>query len=181
MEPNGDGGCDVSRGIFSPEELAELEAFDREIEDEDAPLTLEEWRESMRRDRGLEGPPKPYSDERRAQQREQSKAYRETHLEQSRASHRAWYERNRGYAQAWQRDYYRRRNADRIAAVSRLRAAHPDAPQELRAIRELLGLSRSALGEELGRHENTVRNWETGRTRIPLAALEWLEAQRNES
>lgn len=166
----------MSRGIFSPEELAELEAFDREIEDDDEPLTLEEWRESMRRDRGLEGPPKPCSDERRAQQRESSRIYRETHREQVREAHRRWYRKNREYAQAWQRDYYRRHTSEHREAGLHFRALYPEAGKELRTLRMSLGLTQGAVGAMFGCCRSAVSFWERGKVSVPRRVLEWMEA-----
>ncbi len=172
----------MSRGIFSPEELAELAAFDREIEDDDEPLTLEEWRASMRRDRGLEGPPKPYSDERRARQREQSKAYRAAHREKAVAAHREWYANNRAYAQAWQRDYNRRHAVNKRESLQRLQERNRDseARLQLRKLRKALGLTQAELGEIFDRSRQVVHHWESGKSNIPAAVLEWMGAQRDQ-
>lgn len=167
----------MSRGIFTPEELAELEAFDREIEDEDAPLTLEEWRESMRRDRGLEGPPKPRSPEEREKDRIKSREHRAHNPEYYREAHRAWYAKNREYAQAWQRDYCRKHAAERRESERRLRERNlrSDAPLRLRALRKALGLTQAQLGGIFGRSRQVANNWESGVTQVPAPVLAWLE------
>lgn len=167
----------MSRGIFSPEELAELEAFDREIEDDDEPLTLEEWRESMRRDRGLEGPPRPRSPEEREREKIKSREHRAANAEYYREAHRAWYAKNREYAQAWQRDYYRRHTEQRRESERRLRERNlrSDAPLRLRELRKALGLTQAQLGGIFGRSRQVAHHWESGKSNIPAAVLEWME------
>ena len=170
----------MSRGIFSPEELEELEAFDREIEDEDEPLTLEEWRESMRRDRGIEGPPRQRSPEQREKDRIKSRARREANAEYCREAHRAWYAKNREYAQAWQRDYYRRHPTGKREAQQRLQQRMRDsaARRRLRELREALGMTQGELGAIFGSSHQVVHNWEAGKSYIPERVLDWMEAQR---
>lgn len=167
----------MSRGIFTPEELAELEAFDREIEDEDEPLTLEEWRESMRRDRGLEGPPRPRSPEERERNRIKSRERREANAEYYREAHRAWYAKNREYAQAWQREYYRTHAEAHTAAQLRLRERNRDSEARfrLRELRKALGLTQAELGRLFDRSRQVAHHWESGQSNIPAAVLEWME------
>ena len=173
----------MSRSIFTPEELAELEAFDRKIEDEDAPLTLEEWRQSMRRDRGIEGPPKERSPEERERDRIKSRARREANAEYYREAHRAWYAKNREYAQAWQRDYCNKHIEERKAARLRLREHNreSEARFRLRELRKTLGMTQAQLGEIFGRSRQVANNWESGVSCVPARVLEWMEAQRDES
>lgn len=172
----------MSRGIFTPEELAELEAFDREIEDENAPLTLEEWRASMRRDRGIEGPPKPRSPEARERDRIKSREHRAANAEYYREAHRAWYAKNREYAQAWQRDYCNKHIEERKAARLRLRERNreSEARFRLRELRKALGMTQAQLGEIFGRSRQVVNNWESGVSCVPARVLEWMEAQRDQ-
>ena len=167
----------MSRGIFSPEELAELEAFDREIEDEDEPLTLEEWRESMRRDRGLEGPPKPRSPEQREKDRIKSRERRAAKAEYYRNAHRAWYARNKEYAQAWQRDYSRRHTAEKLESLRRLKERNRSngIGLQLRELRKALGMTQAQLGEIFGKSRQVANNWESGVTQIPAPVLAWME------
>lgn len=171
----------MSRSIFTPEELAELAAFDAAVKDE--PLTLEEWRETMLRDREISGPRKPYSAERRARQREQSKAYRDSHREYAREAHRAWYAKNREYALAWQRDYYRRHAAEKRQTESRFREQHrrDQEAATVRAIRKRLCLTQRQLGAALGRSAAVVHTWETGKTRVPEEALRRISAMAAEA
>lgn len=167
----------MSRSIFSPEELAELEAFDREIEDEDAPLTLEEWRQSMRRDRGLEGPPKPRSPEQREKDRIKSREHRAAKAEYYRNAHRAWYARNKEYAQAWQRDYSRRHTAEKLESLRRLKERNRSngIGLQLRDLRKALGMTQTQLGEIFGKSRQVANNWESGVTQIPAPVLAWME------
>ena len=173
----------MSRGIFTPEELAELEAFDKEIEDEDVPLTLEEWRESMRRDRGVEGPPRPRSPEEREKDRIKSRERRESNAEYYRAAHRAWYARNREYAQAWQREYCRTHKGQRRESERRLqeRNLRSDAPLRLRELRRALGLTQAEMGKIFDRSRQVANNWESGKSTIPAAVLAWMEAQHDQA
>ena len=167
----------MSRSIFTPEELAELAAADAEIEDDDA-LTLEEYRESMRRDRETAGPRKPYSEARRAREREHARKRRQDPrvAEKQRQAHRAWYAKNRDYALAWQREYYlthseaKRRSTEELQR--RLRG-NPDAAEML-AMRKALGLTQRQLGPILGRSFQVIHYWEAGKTRVPAWALERL-------
>ena len=167
----------MSRSIFSPEELAELEAFDREIEDEDAPLTLEEWRESMRRDRGIEGPPRPRSPEEREQDRIKSRARRAANAEYYREAHRAWYAKNREYAQAWQRDYARRHAEEKRESQRRLKERNRSSGTglRLRELRKALGMTQAQMGEIFGCSRHVANNWESGVTQVPAPVLEWME------
>lgn len=168
----------MSRSIFTPEELAELAAFDAEIEDEDKPLTLEEYRESMRRDRGLEGPPKPHSEAQRAKEREYSRKRRSAPAvaEMQRQAHRAWYAKNCEYAKAWQREYYRTHSDAKRRSTEQLRERLKDNPEaaELRALRKALGMSMRQLGPIFGKSYQVIHYWETGKTRVPPWALERL-------
>ncbi len=167
----------MRRGIFSPEELAELAAFDREIEDDDEPLTLEEWRASMRRDRGIEGPPKQRSPEERERDRIKSREHRAANAEYYREAHRAWYAKNREYARAWQREYERKHTEQRRESERRLqeRNLRSDAPLRLRELRKSLGLTQAQLGEIFDRSRQVVHHWESGKSNIPAAVLEWME------
>ena len=167
----------MSRGIFSPEELAELAAFDREIEDDDAPLTLEEWRASMRRDRGLEGPPKPRSPEERERERIKSREHRAANAEYYREAHRAWYAKNREYAQAWQRDYARRHAEEKRESQRRLKERNRNSGTglRLRELRKALGMTQAQMGEIFGCSRQVANNWESGVTQVPAPVLAWME------
>lgn len=168
----------MSRSIFTPEELAELAAFDAEIEDEDKPLTLEEYRESMRRDRGLQGPTKPHTEAQRAREREHARKRRKNPAvaERARQAHRAWYAKNCEYAKAWQREYEKNRGPAKKASVQRLWEKLRDSPQarEVLELRKALEMTQRQLGPILGRSYAVIHNWEAGKTRVPAWALERL-------
>lgn len=168
----------MSRPIFTPEELAELAAADAEIDREAAPLTIEEWKASMRRDRGLPEEPRPMSQAQREASREYARKYRAKNPEANRECHRRWYVRNAEYAKAWQRDYYRRnpekhKSPDRKPRPECL--ADPNRSRLLR-LRQSLSLSQRELGLICGFSATTVSNWELGKAWIPAAALDKLEA-----
>ena len=172
----------MSRGIFSPEELAELEAFDKQIEDEDEPLTLEEWRASMRRDRGLPLDPKPISEERKAKARERARERRAQNPEYYREAHRQWYAKNRAYAQAWQREYHRNKPDVRRKAQERLQKQlrQSEAVLRLRALRSRLGLTQAQLGAIFGVSQMSAHYWEAGKVHIPQRVLNWMDRCRAE-
>lgn len=169
----------MSRGIFSPEELAELEAFDAAIDDADEPLSLEEWRASMRRDRGLPDRPRKYSEGYKARQREYSRKRLATEegRERAREAHRAWYAKNREYAKAWQREYNRAHKDAHRAAMDRIAESHKDdAPRRrLKDLRLHLGLTQQALAHLLGVSPSAVCYWETGRSAAKPDVIERLE------
>ena len=48
-------------------------------------------------------------------------------------------------------------------------------PEEFKTIREEKRYSRREIAAYLGRHRNTVRYWETGRTPVPKFAADWLQ------
>ena len=48
-------------------------------------------------------------------------------------------------------------------------------PQDLRAIRDELGITQYALGERVGVRSQTVWRWEHGRSRIPGPAAKLIE------
>ena len=84
------------KALFTPEELAELAAFDAEIDDE--PITQEEIEESRRRDREA----KYATKDKRAQKiAENQRAYREA---------------NREKINAYMREYMRRRRLEACKA-----------------------------------------------------------------
>ena len=149
----------MSRSIFTPEELAELAAADAEIEDDDA-LTLEEYRESMLRDREIAGPLKPYSEARRAREREHARKRRADPkvAERARQAHRAWYAKNRDYALAWQKDYYLRNTGAKRRAAAELRERLRDNPdgKAVRALRKQMGLTQRQLAPIMGKSRTVL-------------------------
>ena len=96
--------------MFTPEELAEMAAFDAEIENE--PLTNEEIRESRERDRAALDDRK----DRREKIAENQRAYREANREKIAENQRAYYEANREKINAYMREYRRRRRLEACKA-----------------------------------------------------------------
>ena len=169
----------MSRSIFTPEELAELAAADAEIEADEA-LTLEEYRETMRRDREISGPRKPYSESRKNRAREYARKRRSDPAvaEKGRQAHRDWYDKNRDYALAWQREYYLTHSDAKRRATEALKdrlRGNPEAAEVL-ARRKALGMTQRQLGAVLGRSCTVIHYWETGKTNVPAWAMERLRA-----
>ena len=98
--------------MFTPEELAEMAAFDAEIENE--PLTNEEIRESRERDRAALDDRK----DRREKIAENQRAYREANREKIAENQRAYYEANREKIAENKRAYYEA-NREKIAENQR--------------------------------------------------------------
>ena len=90
--------------LFTPEELAELAAFDKEIDESD--ITQNEIEASRARDREavLSGMSK-----REKKIAEAQRAYREANREKIAEAQRAYYEANREKWNAYQREYKKRR------------------------------------------------------------------------
>lgn len=173
----------MRRPSFTPEELAELAVFDAAIDDADEPLSLEEWRASMRRDRGIEGPPKQRSPEARERDRIKSREHRAANAEYYREAHRAWYANNREYAKAWQREYYRTHRRPQGCSVRRKipgEAIDAAAGQRLRELRKGLGMSQRALGSLLGVTATAVGYWERGIVSVRAGVAELLEQMLQE-
>ena len=104
--------------IFTPEELAELAAFDAEIDASD--ITQDEIDASRERDREavLAGMSK-----REKKIAEAQRAYREANREKIAEAHRAYREANREKWNAYMREYRKRRKANGQAQVKH---NHPD-------------------------------------------------------
>jgi len=169
----------TARSIFTPEELAELARADAEIEADDA-LTLEEYRESMRRDREIAGAVKPASEARKAKDREHARKRRSDPrvAEKQRQAHRAWYAKNSEYAKAWQREYYLTHSDAKRRSTEKLRERLQGNPAaaEVLALRRQLGMTQRQLGAALERSATVIHYWEAGQTRVPDWALERLRA-----
>ena len=129
------------RPMFTPEELAEMAAFDAEIEDE--PLTMDELRESRERDRAalddrkdkkqkkiaenqrayreanrekIAENKRAYREANREKIAENQRAYREANREKIAENKRAYYEANREKINAYMREYQRRRRLEACKA-----------------------------------------------------------------
>ena len=97
--------------MFTPEELAEMAAFDAEIENE--PLTNEEIRESRERDRAALDDRKGRREKKIA---ENQRAYYEANREKIAENKRAYREANREKINAYMREYRRRRRLEACKA-----------------------------------------------------------------
>lgn len=122
---------------FTPEELAELQAYDAAVDAE--PISYEDYRRSREIERELLFP-KSWSERRRAAQQ---KAYREQNREKVAAQQKAYREQNR------------EKLAARQKAIAGLRARHGYTQKDLS---RLLGVSQSLVSQwETGRR---TADWE---------------------
>lgn len=96
--------------LFTPEELAELAAYDAEIDDE--PLSAQDYRESAQRDKDAVFAEKGV-DERRKRRRiaAYQREYYEANKDQIAAYQREYIRKNREKWNAYMREYQRRRRA----------------------------------------------------------------------
>ena len=90
--------------LFTPEELAEMAAADKEIEAQ--PLTTEEIREARERDKAAQHDKKSKKGQRIA---ENQRAYREANREKIAETNRAYREANREKIREKSRNYMRER------------------------------------------------------------------------
>lgn len=93
------------KALFTPEELAELEAIDAEIDNE--PLTAQEYRESAQRDKAISYEREPG----RAMINAYQRKYRAANREKLAAYQREYREANREKLAAQQREYRAARKA----------------------------------------------------------------------
>ena len=139
---------------FTPEELAELQAYDAAVDAE--PISYEDYRRSREIERELLFP-KSWSERRRAAQQ---KAYREQNREKLAAQQKAYYEQNREKVAAQKKAYYEQ-NREKLAAqkkaIAGLRARH--------------GYTQKDLSRLLGVSQSLVSQWETGRRTADWEAL----------
>ena len=94
----------MGKPLFTPEELAELAAFDAEIDESD--ITQNEIVESRARDREAKLCEMSKKDRKIA---EAQRAYREANREKIAEAKRAYYEENREKWNAYMREYRKRR------------------------------------------------------------------------
>ena len=139
---------------FTPEELAELQAYDAAVDAE--PISYEDYKQSREIERELLFP-KSWSERRRAAQK---KAYREQNREKLAAQQKAYYEQNREKVAAQQKAY-REQNREKLAArqkaIAGLRARH--------------GYTQKDLSRLLGVSQSLVSQWETGQRTADWEAL----------
>ena len=103
--------------LFTPEELAEMAAFDAEVDA--APLTIDELRETRERDKAAAYANKPRKEQKIA---EQWRRYYEANKEKIAEQRRRYYEANKEKIADYQRGYYEA-NKEKIAEQRRARLA----------------------------------------------------------
>ena len=156
----------MGKPLFTPEELAEMAAFDAEVDA--MPLAAEEIKESRERDRDAKNARLSARDYRAAE-------YRREH-----------YERNKDAIAEYQREYYERNN-DAIAEYQRNRVVknrnNNDVirlGQRLRHIRKMCGLSQANLARITGLSQSSISNYETGATPMTDALIIWITQKERE-
>ena len=140
----------MKKPLFTPEELAEMAAFDAEVEKR--PLTNEEVRLSLERDRLAKRIGKDNADYKRA---DYQRRYREANREEIADYQRRYYEANREEIADYQSEYYSK-GSDEKAAMS-----------PMRFWRKMHNYSQRMLAEMLGVTQPHISHWERGVTPIP--------------
>lgn len=99
---------------FTPEELADMAAYDAEIE-ASFELTSEERKRSLALDRAAKGTVSgsAYYQAHRSAKIAYAQDWQRRNRERASATHRAWYAKNKDRARAYQKEY-REQNAERI-------------------------------------------------------------------
>lgn len=100
---------------FTPEELADMAAYDAEI-DESFELTSEERKRSLALDRAAKGTDtsgSAYYRAHRAARIAYAQDWRNRNRERDNANKRAWYQKNKDRLRAYQKEYHKQ-NADHI-------------------------------------------------------------------
>lgn len=154
---------------LTPRELAELAAFDAEVDQDDV-LTMAEIAEATKRD--VESHPNhqtkknKHERERREKHREEGLAAGRTRYwnnrEKSLARTAEYYQRNKGYIQDYKKAWYNE-NKRRIMEKERAsQAIWGPYGQMIREARLARGLTQIALGALLGVTDTTVGRWEAG-------------------
>ena len=156
----------MGKPLFTPEELAEMAAFDAEVDA--MPLAAEEIKESRERDRDAKNA------------RLSARDYRAAEYQ------REYYERNKDAIVEYQRDY-RERNKDAIAERRRNRVDKNRNDndvirlgQRLRHIRKMCGLSQANLARITGLSQGSISNYETGATPMTDALIIWITQKERE-
>ena len=156
----------MGKPLFTPEELAEMAAFDAEVDA--MPLAAEEIKESRERDRDAKNARLSARDYRAAEYR------------------REYYERNKDAIAEYRREYYER-NKDAIAEYQRNRVVKNRNDndvirlgQRLRHIRKMCGLSQANLARITGLSQSSISNYETGATPMTDALIIWITQKERE-
>lgn len=103
---------------FTPEELADMAAYDAEIEASFA-LTSEERKLSLALDRAAKGTVSgsAYYQAHRSAKIAYAQDWQRRNRERASATHRAWYAKNKDRVRAYRKEY-RKQNADRIRELN---------------------------------------------------------------
>lgn len=100
---------------FTPEELAEMAAYDAEI-DESFELTSEERKLSLALDRAAKSTDtsgSAYYQAHRAARIAYARDWQNRNRERDKANKRAWYQKNKDHSRAYRKEYYKQ-NAEKI-------------------------------------------------------------------
>ena len=156
----------MGKPFFKPEELAEMAAFDAEVDA--MPLAAEEIKESRERDRDAKNARLSARDYRAAEYR------------------REYYERNKDAIAEYRREYYER-NKEAIAECRRNRVDKNRNDndvirlgQRLRHIRKMCGLSQANLARITGLSQSSISTYETGATPMTDALIIWITQKERE-
>ena len=171
----------MGKPLFTPEELAEMAAFDAEVDA--MPLAAEEIKESRERDRDAKNARLSARDYRAAEYRRE---YYERNKDARAEYQREYYERNKDAIAEYQRDY-RERNKDAIAEYQRNRVVknrnNNDVirlGQRLLHIRKMCGLSQANLARITGLSQSSISTYETGATPMTDALIIWITQKERE-
>ena len=141
----------MGKPLFTPEELAEMAAFDAEVDA--MPLAAEEIKESRERDRDAKNARLSARDYRAAEYR------------------RDYYERNKDAIAEYQRNrVVKNRNNNDVIRLG----------QRLRHIRKMCGLSQANLARITGLSQSSISNYETGATPMTDALIIWITQKERE-
>lgn len=141
----------MGKPLFTPEELAEMAAFDAEVDA--MPLSAEEIKESRDRDRDAKNARLSARDYRAAK------------------CHRDYYERNKDAIAEYRRNrVVKNRNNNDVIRLG----------QRLRHIRKMCGLSQANLARITGLSQSSISTYETGATPMTDALIIWITQKERE-
>lgn len=141
----------MGKPLFTPEELAEMAAFDAEVDA--MPLAAEEIKESRERDRDAKNA------------RLSARDYRAAEYQ------RDYYERNKDAIAEYQRNrVVKNRNNNDVIRLG----------QRLRHIRKMCGLSQANLARITGLSQSSISTYETGATPMTDALIIWITQKERE-
>ena len=159
---------------FTPEELAELAAFDAEV-DETFEITSQEAREADRRDVFLDeggDPAKRKRLEYRMANREKINAYYREYFKRNQAqklaAQRKWYAKHKDYAREKKAEWYRKNRAEISRQEAERQNIYRPYGQMIAQARTARGWSQEKLGEAMGIKGNSVSRYERG-----TRAIDW--------